>query len=84
MAVEIELDGKENTLVEAWQAIKYRALLNLEHGLPLDSSRVRSVLVAHDIPPSTMNFCRRYDVKSVRVSRTTVEADGLRRKRSQK
>ena len=62
-AVEIELAGATNTLVGAWQSIKYRVLTCLEKGLPIDSSEVRAVLVAYSIPESTQRFCERYGVK---------------------
>ena len=61
-AVEVELQGSRNTEVGAWQAIKYRTLLCLEHSLPVGSHRVQSILVAFDIPESTRDFCKRYDV----------------------
>lgn len=62
VAVEIELSGAENTLVGAWQAIKYRTLLSLEHKLDIPNSKCKCILVANTIPQSTRDFCNRYGV----------------------
>lgn len=67
VAVEVELEGTTNTTVGAWQAIKYRTLLCLEHGLPVSSARVSCLLVAHSIPEATRAFCQRYDVSCFEV-----------------
>ena len=61
-AVEIELEGEANTETGAWQAIKYRTLLCLEHNLEHGDERVSAVLVAHRVPRSTRHFCNRYGV----------------------
>lgn len=63
MAVEIELAGVLNTLVGAWQAVKYRTLLCLEAGVSLGDPSIECVLVAKAIPASTRAFCERYGVK---------------------
>jgi hypothetical protein len=50
VAVEIELSGELECLVGLHQAIKYRALLAAERGLAVDSTKVRSALVAYEVP----------------------------------
>jgi hypothetical protein len=62
VAVEIELAGTENTLVGAWQAVKYRTLLSLEHRLEIPDVKCHAVLVANKIPNVTRDFCQRYGV----------------------
>jgi hypothetical protein len=47
----------------AHQAIKYKALLCAEKGLPLDSNKVESVLVAWSIPLGVKHFCKKYGVQ---------------------
>jgi hypothetical protein len=46
----------------AHQAIKYRALLCAQKGLPLDSKKVSSILVAWAIPSQVADFCRTYGI----------------------
>ncbi len=69
VAVEVEVEGENATLIGAMQAVKYRVLLAMENGFALDSRRTRAVLVAHDIPPATLRFCEQYDVEAWTVSR---------------
>lgn len=70
VAVEIELEGALNTLVGAWQAVKYRTLLCLEAGVNLGESSIECVLVAKAIPASTRAFCDRYGVKWYEIKAT--------------
>lgn len=49
----------------AHQAIKYRALLEAELSLPLNSGRVRAILVAHEFDEATVQFAARYDIRLV-------------------
>jgi hypothetical protein len=58
--VEIETT---TPLPGAHQAIKYRALLCAEKGLPLDSSKVRSKIVAWSIPSDVEQFCSTYGIE---------------------
>lgn len=58
--VEIETT---TPLPGAHQAIKYRALLCAQNGLPLDSERVQAFLVAWSIPGDVQDFCRKYGVQ---------------------
>lgn len=67
VAVEVELQGELNTLVGAWQALKYRLLLCLEHGLDTASEQVEAVLVAHQVPESTRQFCTQHDIRTVEI-----------------
>ena len=46
----------------AHQAIKYRALLCAEKQFPLDSPKVRAILVAWSIPKDVRIFCRNYSI----------------------
>jgi len=64
--VEIETD---NPIPGAYQALKYKFLLIAEMGLPLDSSNVRSILVAWTIPPDVQRFCEKYgiDYKEMKI-----------------
>lgn len=47
----------------AHQAIKYRALLCAQKGFPLDSHKVRSILVAWSIPLQVATFCTNYGIE---------------------
>jgi hypothetical protein len=47
----------------AYQAIKYKALLCAEKGLPLDTNKVKPLLVAWSIPSEVQAFCKRYGVE---------------------
>lgn len=47
----------------AHQAIKYRALLCAQRGLPLDSPDVEAILVAWEIPPNVRRFCDQYGIR---------------------
>lgn len=58
--VEIETT---TPLPGAHQAIKYRALLCAQNGLPLDSASVQTFLVAWSIPRDVEDFCRKYGVQ---------------------
>lgn len=44
------------------QAIKYRALRCAERSLPLDSNKVKAILVAWDIPQEVRDFCKKYNI----------------------
>ena len=68
VAVEIELKGAQNTLIGAWQAVKYRTLLCLEAEKPILSPDYESILVANEIPNSTRIWCECYGVKWVEVT----------------
>ena len=46
----------------AYQAIKHRALLCAEQGLPLDHPDVNAILVAGFFPDAVEDFCRQYKV----------------------
>jgi hypothetical protein len=46
----------------AHQAIKYRALLCAEKGLPLGAKNVTAILVAWSIPEAVRNFCNKYGI----------------------
>lgn len=65
--VEIETT---DPLPGVYQAIKYRTLLCAEKGLPLDSARVKAILVAWAIPENIRRLCKKYDVKSHEVKLT--------------
>ena len=62
--VEIEVEGRESTLVGAHQALKYRALragqLNMK-------KQPHAFLVAYSIPKSVKKFCRRHGVTPLEV-----------------
>jgi hypothetical protein len=60
--IEIERRGERATLIGAYQAIKYRALLAAELGE--QPRRVAAVLVAHEIPQSTVKFCREHGIQT--------------------
>ena len=66
--MEVELAGELNTLVGAWQAIKYRTLLCLELGVPLGSDRAAAVLVAHSVGEQARKLCAEYGVEWHEVS----------------
>ncbi|MCP4374186.1 MAG: hypothetical protein GY797_39695 [Deltaproteobacteria bacterium] len=51
-----------NPMPGAHQAIKYRALLCAERKLPLNSSKVRAILVAWAIPKNVQDFCKNYSI----------------------
>jgi hypothetical protein len=57
--VEIETT---DPLPGCYQAIKYRALQCAEMRLPLDSTKVRAVVVAHSIPSDLGKFCQSYGI----------------------
>jgi hypothetical protein len=57
--VEIETT---TPLPGAHQAIKYRALLCAENGLPLDTNKVKAILVAWSVPSKVQNFCKNHGV----------------------
>lgn len=59
--VEIETT---TALPGAHQAIKYRALLSAERCLPLNSPRIRAVLVAWSIPDAAGAFCAEYGIEA--------------------
>jgi hypothetical protein len=44
------------------QAIKYRALLCAEKGLPLGAKNVTAMLVAWSIPEAVRSFCEKYGI----------------------
>ena len=47
------------------QAIKYRALRCAERGLPLSSAEVQAIIVAWEIPPHVIEFCKKYNIRHV-------------------
>lgn len=49
----------------AFQALKYKALICAEAGLPINSNKVRAFLVAWDIPKEVKKFCRKYGIETV-------------------
>ncbi|MHC1761761.1 MAG: hypothetical protein AB9917_20055 [Negativicutes bacterium] len=53
----------------AFQAIKYKALMCAEKGLPITSNKVQAFLVAWDIPKDVKDFCDRYMIvpKAIRI-----------------
>lgn len=46
----------------AHQAIKYKSLLCAEKGLPLQTEKVKSLLVAWSIPAEVRAFCEKYNI----------------------
>jgi hypothetical protein len=56
VSVEIETD---TPLPGAYQAVKYKALLCAELGVPCTSQKVETTLVAWRIPPEIREFCSR-------------------------
>jgi RecB family endonuclease NucS len=48
-----------------FQAVKYRALRLCERGHPLDSDRVRGIVVAWELDDSSRGFCESYDLQWV-------------------
>jgi hypothetical protein len=58
--VEIELD---NVVPGIHQAIKYRALRCSQIGLPLDSEKVRAVIVAWAINKNEKELCKKYQIE---------------------
>lgn len=62
--VEIEVEGKDSTLVGAHQALKYRAL----RAGQLDTTELpHAFLVAYRIPKSVKKFCRRHGVTALEI-----------------
>lgn len=51
----------------AHQCIKYRALLEAEHGYPLNSGRVKAILVAHRFDEQTRHFAAQYGIRLVEL-----------------
>ena len=49
------------------QAVKYRALLDVEYGLTQGSSR--AILVAHEISRKAKNYAQKYGVECMEVAR---------------
>lgn len=47
----------------AYQAIKYRALLCAEKRFPLNTKKVRAILVAWSFEDNLRDFCRNYDIE---------------------
>lgn len=47
----------------AYQALKYKTLLCSENGLPIESDRVRAILVAWQVPSRVRDFCRQYGIQ---------------------
>ena len=62
--VEIEVEGRESTLVGAHQALKYRAL---RAGQLNTRKHPHAFLVAYSIPKSVRKFCRRHGVTALEV-----------------
>lgn len=59
VVVEIETD---NPLPGAHQLLKYRALRCGQRRIPLDSNKVRAVLVAWSVDEFTAQFCTQYEI----------------------
>jgi len=62
MDVVVEIDT-DDPLPGAYQLVKYRALRCAELGLPLDSDKVRAVLVAWTVDKQTARFCDSYGIR---------------------
>ena len=62
--VEIEVEGRESTLVGAHQALKYRAL---RAGQLNTKKQPHAFLVAYSIPESVRQFCRRHRVTALAI-----------------
>ena len=62
--IEIEVEGRESTLVGAHQALKYRAL---RAGQLNTRKQPHAFLVAYSIPESVRKFCRRHGVTALEV-----------------
>lgn len=62
--VEIEVEGRESTLVGAHQALKYRAL---RAGQLNTRKQPHAFLVAYSIPESVRKFCRRHGVTALEI-----------------
>jgi len=54
-----------DTMPGAYQALKYKALMCAELRLPMTSDKVKSFLVAWDIPEDTRKFCAQYDIETI-------------------
>lgn len=74
--IAFDIAGKPRAVVEietyftepgAYQAIKYRALMEAEAGLPLGSGAVEAILVAHTCDDRTRSIAERYGVRVVVV-----------------
>lgn len=74
--IAFDLAGGSHAVVEietyftepgAYQAIKYRALMEAECGVPLGSGKVEAVLVAHACDERTRSIAERYGVRVVVV-----------------
>ncbi|MCY4555247.1 MAG: hypothetical protein OXF79_02420 [Chloroflexi bacterium] len=62
--VEIEVEGRDSTLVGAHQALKYRAL----RAGQLDTRKQpHAFLVAYSIPKSVRNFCKKHGVTALEI-----------------
>ena len=57
--VEIETD---NPLPGAHQAIMYRALMCAEENCPLDTNKIKAILVAWEKPDKVKVFCEKYGI----------------------
>ena len=76
--VEIEIEGEENVCVGIHQAVKYRSLAEIDGGYQLQSSKVRSLVVAYKTEyPKTVQLARRYDVSLQSVDRHLVLASAV-------
>ena len=74
--VEVEIDGEENVCVGIQQAVKYRSLAEVQSRFPLQSSRVRSLVVAYDTDyPRATELAGEYGVDLTSVDRKLVLAD---------
>jgi hypothetical protein len=56
----------------AYQALKYRTLKCAENGLDIPSSMVKAVLVAYRMGEDVIEFCSRYAISCVRLSKEIV------------
>lgn len=72
--IAFDVAGKPKAVVEietyftepgAYQAIKYRALMEAECGVPLGSGKVEAILVAHTCDERTHSIAKRYGVRVV-------------------
>lgn len=64
MYAVVEIETFE-TMPGAYQALKYKALMCAELGLPITSDKVKAFLVAWDIPEDTRKFCARYNIETI-------------------
>lgn len=62
--VEVEIHDETNLIIGVYQAIKYRTLAAIEHDLPINSPKVKAILVAYEIDYSGVRtVAKDYGVK---------------------